>query len=244
MEALSPQELVQIWEGARDRSLPRRALRILEEARQSLGAAELPLLSVGRRDALLLELRWRTFGRLIACVEPCPECGQQVELEIDADTLLAAMPPGHTGSLSLQRELWTLELRLPNTLDQEAVLAERDVGQARCKLLRRCCLAVSHGGSPAPFEQLPEQMLEAAEQAMAEADPLADIWFSLRCEDCEHGWSAPFDVTSLLWEECAFSAQRLLHEVHVLASAYHWSERDILALSAARRRFYLDCIGA
>jgi hypothetical protein len=31
--------------------------------------------------------------------------------------------------------------------------------------------------------------------------------------------------------------------VHVIASAYGWSERDILAMSAARRRLYLDVIG-
>ena len=32
-------------------------------------------------------------------------------------------------------------------------------------------------------------------------------------------------------------------EVHALASAYHWHERDILALSPVRRQAYLELLG-
>ncbi|MBL8741651.1 MAG: hypothetical protein JNK04_11175 [Myxococcales bacterium] len=34
----------------------------------------------------------------------------------------------------------------------------------------------------------------------------------------------------------------LLQDVHRIASRYHWAERDILALSWARRRRYLNLI--
>ena len=36
----------------------------------------------------------------------------------------------------------------------------------------------------------------------------------------------------------------MLHEVHALALAYGWREPDILALSAAPPRAYLDLVGA
>ncbi len=39
-------------------------------------------------------------------------------------------------------------------------------------------------------------------------------------------------------------AKRLLSEVHALASAYGWSEREILGLSVARREFYLGMVRA
>ncbi|SHN13681.1 hypothetical protein [Cryptosporangium aurantiacum] len=34
-------------------------------------------------------------------------------------------------------------------------------------------------------------------------------------------------------------AQRLLRDVHQIAQAYHWSERDIFGLSLSRRLAYL-----
>jgi hypothetical protein len=39
-------------------------------------------------------------------------------------------------------------------------------------------------------------------------------------------------------------AKRLLAEVHLIASAYGWSEAEILGLSRARRDFYLDMVRA
>ena len=39
--------------------------------------------------------------------------------------------------------------------------------------------------------------------------------------------------------ELAELARRRLHEVHALATHYHWSEHDILRLPARRRAFYL-----
>ena len=48
---------------------------------------------------------------------------------------------------------------------------------------------------------------------------------------------------ALLWEEIEVRAHVLLGEVHRLASAYGWSEAQILALSPARRASYLAMVG-
>jgi hypothetical protein len=60
------------------------------------------------------------------------------------------------------------------------------------------------------------------------------------CPVCGHAGQTLFDIAGYLWEEIRTQAQRLLHEVHALARAYGWREGDILALSAARRRAYLE----
>jgi hypothetical protein len=78
---------------------------------------------------------------------------------------------------------------------------------------------------------------------MAEADPQADVQLALSCPDCGHSWLAAFDIVSYFWSEVNSWAQRLLGEVHTLASFYGWSERDILAMSPVRRHIYLDMIG-
>jgi hypothetical protein len=50
------------------------------------------------------------------------------------------------------------------------------------------------------------------------------------------------DPVDLVWREFAALARRLEDEVHVLASAYGWTESEILALPDSRRRRYVDRI--
>ena len=64
------------------------------------------------------------------------------------------------------------------------------------------------------------------------------------CPACGHAWSATLDIVAYLWDELDDWAQDLLAEVHVPARHYAWSERDILALTPVRRRFYLDLLQA
>ncbi len=55
-------------------------------------------------------------------------------------------------------------------------------------------------------------------------------------------FSVAFDIVSFLWNELNAWAIRTLREVHILASAYGWSETDILAMSPWRRQFYLEVL--
>jgi hypothetical protein len=91
---------------------------------------------------------------------------------------------------------------------------------------------------------LPADVLGAVEDQMAAADPQADVRLALSCPACGHQWQEVFDIVSFLWGEVQAWALRLLREVHTLASAYGWSEADILALSPQRRQMYLEMVGA
>ena len=51
-------------------------------------------------------------------------------------------------------------------------------------------------------------------------------------------------IDPALWAELEAVARRLAMEVHTLASAYGWSESEILSLSDARRRLYLEMVSA
>ena len=85
-------------------------------------------------------------------------------------------------------------------------------------------------------------MVEAAGEALAQADPMADLRLGLTCVACGHAWQSPFDTASFLWTELDAWAARILREVHTLASAYGWTERDILSLSPGRRAQYLEMV--
>ena len=59
------------------------------------------------------------------------------------------------------------------------------------------------------------------------------------CTGCGAAMVLPFDIAVFLDGEMGARASRLLDEVHLLASSYHWSESEILALPASRRQDYL-----
>jgi hypothetical protein len=89
-----------------------------------------------------------------------------------------------------------------------------------------------------PADQLPDSVLGTVIERIAEADQ-AEVRIGLTCPECEHQWNEVFDIVSFFWTEIDAWARQLLREVHVLASVYGWSEREILALSPTRRQIYL-----
>jgi hypothetical protein len=62
----------------------------------------------------------------------------------------------------------------------------------------------------------------------------------LTCPECGHSWETVFDIVTFLWSEVTAYARRLLHEVATLAHSFGWRESEILELTAARRRHYLE----
>ncbi len=79
--------------------------------------------------------------------------------------------------------------------------------------------------------------------ALSTCDPQADVRIDLDCASCGHRWTSPFDIARYLWTELETHARRLLYDVHALATAYGWAEADVLAVSPARRRYYLELAG-
>jgi hypothetical protein len=78
--------------------------------------------------------------------------------------------------------------------------------------------------------------------ALAEADPQADIELALACPACGQVSRHEFDVLAFFWSELQAWARNLLLEVHALAQAYGWTEPQVLALSPRRRRLYLEIL--
>jgi hypothetical protein len=89
---------------------------------------------------------------------------------------------------------------------------------------------------------VPEDALAALAEAMGRAAPAADVTLALSCPACGNGWEEGLDVGAVLWAEVAARARTLLREVHTLAAAYHWGEAEILAMTPARRRAYLQMV--
>ncbi|MFE2678310.1 hypothetical protein [Streptomyces hygroscopicus] len=117
--------------------------------------------------------------------------------------------------------------------------------RARRALLARCVVSVHRSGQPVPADRLPAAELpEPVQRRLAEAaeraDPAADVTLNVACPACGAATRAELDIASYLWAELDHWARDLLLDVHLLATAYGWSEPQILALSPLRRRYYLE----
>jgi hypothetical protein len=218
-----------------------RALLLLSHAWPQRSYEEWAGAAIGERDASLLGLREQVFGSRLETVAVCPNCGERLEVSFRTSDIRAATP-APSGSRCVETGGYRVAFRSPTSADLLAV-AEAPGAEAREALFRRCIESVQYRGGPVDPGALPAEVQDATIAAMAEADPQADVRVETTCAACAHQWPMVFDIVSYLWSEVEDWARRLLTEVHALASAYGWSERDVLALSPLRRRLYLELLG-
>jgi hypothetical protein len=187
--------------------------------------------SIGRRDAYLLTLRQQCFGSIFDCVVNCPGCGTELEMELSTADLI--VDGGDRDRATVTVDGTDVEFRPITSRDLLAVAGRP---AARRELIHRCIVA----GGPCDADALSESALDQISAAMAALDPQADVCVEIDCVVCDHRWAAPFDIGTYLWSELDVHALRILHDVHDLASLYGWSEAEVLAVSPARRRRYLE----
>ena len=134
--------------------------------------------------------------------------------------------------------------RLPTGADQEAAapIAASDGPAGARAILDRIVDRVpgERGGGDVPAD-----LADAIAARIAEADPQAGTAAQLevsrmRCDVLNQSLTPRAHLRS----ELQHRARSLYREVHTLASAYHWSEADILRLPRRRRQIYLEMAGA
>lgn len=208
-----------------------------------LERSALEALTVGERDRRLLELRAALFGSQLACRSTCPDCGEAVEMAVETSQLCGPMQGAQKTTESVVHATGCdVRFRVPTTGDLAAAVQTADVATMRGVLLERCVLSAARDGASLAVSDLPETTVMRVVEAMAEADPQADIQLALTCPHCGVEWGETFDIVIFLWSEVNDWAERTLHEIHTLASAYGWTEAQILALSPRRRARYLEMI--
>src|SRR5690349_20204832 len=247
MRRLTAAELLAAWEQGVGQPPFRRSLFLLVAALPGCSIEQLARLSIGRRDARLLDLREQTFGSRLVSVASCAACGEQLEFTFDASEIRAApaadltpQSPAEGGAgpqaLSLSLNGYDVSFRLPASTDLEAIAEITEPEAGRRVVFERCIQAATFDGKPINVSDLPADLLAAVAARMEEADPQANVQLDLTCVRCGQQWQAVFDIESFLWAELTRWAERLLLDVHLLARAYGWREADILAMSPHRRR--------
>ena len=238
---LTARAVLDLWDQGRDPHLtgPERALVLAAAACPDSEAGSLAALPVGRVTALALRLRESIWGPSLAATVDCPRCGTEVEFEADAEALLdlEAKIEDHPGPLLLGEHavVW----RPPSYGDLAALSHAPDVDPGDF-LTRRCVVEARHGDDP--VEALPASVTDALSEAIAGADPLAEVLVDLTCPECGEAFGTALDLPAFVWAELESRGQRLLVEVDALARTYGWSEEQVLSLSEARRERYLAMV--
>jgi hypothetical protein len=236
MRAPTQADLIALWEAGRSlEPIDRGVLAVRATSRGSENVADWPL---GRRNRALAQLHGAAFGGALCGWTRCPECGEQLEFKFDGHSVANAElePESEEGRLVT---VGGERFRLPTSRDLAAAAQGESEAAATRRLLRACRV----GPQPAAADWNEEEV-RAIEERLAEADPLAEILLRFDCPACSASFNESLDIGDFVWAKIESQAKRILREVHLLASAYGWSESQILALSPARRSAYLDMVRA
>lgn len=198
-------------------------------------AADQPLGALTRR---LLDLAREWFGDSIEAVCTCEVCWQQMEIAVPIDDLYrtaewSAEPPERIAVNVPNHDDVTIR---PLTLSDLAVAADAPGTESAGVLLATRALVVP----PTPSDEMSAELMEAISAALDEADPMATLVVEVMCPQCGVVAFPTLDLGDWCWSMADAQVRRLLDDVHLLARAYGWTEREILELGPHRRAHYLE----
>ncbi|GGJ08328.1 T4 family baseplate hub assembly chaperone [Streptomyces brasiliensis] len=229
--------LLATWEAGLVEAPAGRATLLHRTARPDLDPGALPRRPLGEREADLFALRRALFGERLQVRLECRACGADMEFDLDAGEFARSLDGPGEHVVRLAEDGWDVEFRLPAAADLAAAARAAD---PRAALLARCLVSAERDGTAVPADALPAPVQRRIAEAVEAADPGADVALNVNCPECGAATRAELDIASYLWTELDAWARDVLLDVHLLATAYGWSEPEVLALSPLRRRYYLE----
>jgi hypothetical protein len=241
MHALGAPDLLDAWESTYGQPPAMRALTLVAAASDD-GDVDARGLALGERDARLLTLREATFGPSLESLAECASCGETFEFSLKTRDIRAPVRPSMGPPLAIDG--YEIEWRLPTAGDVAALSQSEGMENTARRLFEGCVVHARRGDAFVAPAELTEPVRAALAQAVERADPQADVALRLDCPACAHPNVVPFDIATFFWDELNVWALRTLQDVHALASAYGWSEREVLSMTPFRRQLYLEMVGA
>lgn len=193
----------------------RSAVELLDRLIEPGAGLPVPALGLAARDrdALLAALHRLCWSDRIEATLGCRACGEPFDMDFRLSELQAEL-----ASKAVNQEgPW----RIPVAEDELAVAA-LPAREAAHRLARRCGVQ--------------EDEITAASGFLDAVAPFLDLDLQAACPECGQGQSLRFDAQSYLLQRFLGERERLLDEVHVLASSYGWSLTEILGLPRTTRQ--------
>jgi hypothetical protein len=200
--------------------------------------ARVDSLSVPDRRYLMAELAGALGLSFSRSIHVCSECREPFHVPLDLARLPVYPAGGGNTSADVITTAGRVRVRVPTGADQIRI-AQADDDAAAARLLVALCVAPADGpsrnGTPAQFSA---EDLVAIDAALDELAPNLPWAAEAPCPECGHVNVIPIDVAGWLTR----LADGPTADVHEIATAYGWSEREILALTRTQRLKYLALI--
>jgi hypothetical protein len=215
-----------------------------------LDTANVWKLSISRRIACLLRLAAMgdDFSGQVTVQCPGVDCGQVVEMDLPIPEILALQQRVEERALlELRDGPEPVRLRRPTGVDQirwrgKSFLDPEDAREAMVSNLISGpddCAGESTGGTCAISRV---DFTDSLESKLEEFDPLTAFSIRIHCPNCAVETDFAVDLEGFALKALEKTQQRLMRDVHRMASTYHWSEEEIFRLSPQRRERYLKLI--
>jgi hypothetical protein len=205
-------------------------------------AVRMPL---GTRNQRILELHRHCVGSPLEAVVTCPRCGEESEFPVPSSDICALESIPVDAQVVVRIGGADVAFRVPNLEDISATAGLPYATAIRALAERTNLLdAPGQGSTHDPIEVLTDDDLDRLASAWEAEDPAGAITVDLSCAACGLLISSRVDPAEFVARDLDREAGALLTQVHVIASAYGWTEGIILRLSAERRQQYVEMIGA
>ncbi len=221
---------------------PRRVTAVLAEVLEHIGGRpaeprDVRALAVGDRQFLMRQLGALLGFEEIWLTATCSQCDAPFDFPIAPATLPVKAAAEGFPFVEVDTSLGRRRFRVPTGEDQEAVTDMADEGTAVRRLVGLCAVP-AEDEKYAPGDGFTDDDIAGIDAALEEVAPEVATTALAACPECGH--SGEVYIAPAVWMD--LGAGTIFDDIHTLASTYHWSEADILALPRDRRYRYLRMI--
>ncbi len=172
-------------------------------------------------------------------------CQQQMEMDIpiaEFTDLEHQTDDSYSQLIELAGE--NLNVRKPTARDQlEWLKYPFDDEKEAAETMVRTLIVDSKKTSSIKPLLFTDEVMERINKAMEDFDPLVNFRLQAQCPYCSDEDFYELELEKLALQKLYESRLNLLKTIHRLATQYHWSEQQILAIPPWRQSHYLTLIG-
>ena len=192
--------------------------------------------SAAGREWLLQRAALLFYGASDWFETACTTCGARFDMSLSIYDIPCVAPGEGFPVVEIETSLGRRAFEVPNGVHEEAFARGQDADPRRT-FAALCGLSEQAEADAICFSR---KDLAQIDEALEQASPEVADSVAARCPECGLQMQVRIDPLTFAFPR----REEVLREVHLLASGYQWSERDILALPVTRRRAYAQLIQA
>lgn len=180
------------------------------------------------------------FSIPLRCLNP--DCKEAIEIDFSMAEL-SDLQTHNKSDTAIEIGGKQFSIRKPTGFDQLNWLEQSFASeQSAVKTMLQTLLPQAQQATFDPTEIAGDNWVQVFNRAMADIDPLVNFKVGVNCPYCRVQDTHAIDLGEFALQRLRNAQKQLLETIHRLASRYHWNEREIVAIPAWRRDYYLSLI--